>query len=63
MSCGRCDECRARGDRFCVYCGEYLTALPRSGCERCEECARNGDTFCKYCGKKLIKEENPFPFK
>ena len=60
MSCGRCDECRARGDRFCVYCGEYLTALPRSGCERCEECARNGDTFCKYCGKKLIKEENPF---
>ena len=60
MSCGRCDECRARGDNFCVYCGEYLTPKPRSGCERCDECARNGDSFCKYCGKKLIKEENPF---
>ncbi|MBO4357245.1 MAG: CPBP family intramembrane metalloprotease [Candidatus Methanomethylophilaceae archaeon] len=60
MSCGRCDECRARGDNFCVYCGEYLTLSPRSGCGRCDECARNGDSFCKYCGKKLIKEENPF---
>ena len=60
MSCGRCDECRARGDSFCIYCGEYLTALPRNGCERCDECARNGDSFCRYCGKKLIKEENPF---
>ena len=60
MSCDRCDECRARGDSFCVYCGEYLTPRPRSGCDRCDECASNGDTFCKYCGKKLVKEENPF---
>ena len=60
MSCGRCDECRARGDSFCVYCGEYLTPYTRNGCDRCEECRSNGDAFCRYCGKKLTEDENPF---
>ena len=59
MSCDRCGECRERGDRFCIYCGEMLVPLPRSGCDRCEECRTNGDTFCRYCGKRLVEEENP----
>ena len=60
MTCGRCDECRERGDSFCVYCGEMLKPYPRSGCARCQECRNSGDTFCRYCGKKLTEEENPF---
>ncbi len=60
MSCDRCNKCRERGDSFCVYCGEMLKPLPRSGCDRCTECESNGDKFCKYCGKKLAKDENPF---
>ena len=60
MGCDRCDECRARGDSFCVYCGEMLAPLPRCGCDRCEECRTNGDTFCRFCGRKLTKDENPF---
>ena len=60
MSCDRCDECRERGDKFCIYCGEMLVPLPRSGCEKCDECRDNGDAFCRYCGKKLTIEENEF---
>ena len=60
MSCDRCNECREKGDSFCIYCGEFLKPLPRNGCDRCAESESNGDAFCRYCGKKLAKEENPF---
>ena len=60
MSCDRCEECRMKGHKFCIYCGEMLEPyLPRNGCDRCEECSANGDVFCRYCGKRLVKEESP----
>ena len=59
VACDRCRECMERGDRFCVYCGEMLKPLPRSGCDRCSECFDNGDTFCRYCGKYLTDDEHP----
>ena len=60
MSCDRCDECRERGDNFCIYCGEMLGPMPRSECDRCSECLDDGYTYCMYCGKRLIPEENVF---
>ena len=60
VPCDRCDESREKGYRFCIYCGEMLGPLPRSGCERCEECRKNGNIYCTYCGKRLVEEENPF---
>ena len=53
MTCSRCKECQDKGDSFCIYCGEMLVPLPRSGCDRCEECRESGDKFCRYCGSSL----------
>ena len=56
MPCNRCHECRERGEKFCIYCGEYLN-YPRSGCERCQECIDEGDAYCRFCGKRLTPYE------
>ena len=60
MPCSRCRECQERGDRFCIYCGEYLTEKTAEVCTRCDECRANGDSFCRYCGKRLVEDENIF---
>lgn len=59
MTCDRCKECQAKGNRFCIYCGEKLDPLYGEGCTHCDECRRNGDRYCRYCGKSLTESENP----
>ena len=66
MPCNKCHECRERGDKFCIYCGEMLDG-PAPGydqkciggfCDMCERSRMMGYTYCTRCGRKLKNDEN-----
>jgi hypothetical protein len=50
--CDHCNECFAKGYRYCIKCGRSAGNTDAAGgCDRCNECTVVGYRYCIKCGR------------
>ena len=61
MSCDRCNEERAKHNRYCSYCGTDLS-VPNGGapCQFCSRSKSMGHHFCNVCGRDLSNDPSTY---